>query len=290
MTYPISGLGYPNYFSAQATASANAQPWLNAETANSFGLATPPVYNLQMDVNSGYGSGMYGGGYGGYGMGMGFMMPRYSKAYLDYINMDYKDRLNYDHQYNQAARDFSFREGQSAKQFAALSDGQTGNISMACRSLQAAITDGDTDQVVREFERIVNALKATPIYDKLRAEGAHTPEQIDLQIRDTAFRQFQAATGQDLTEMISARCDGAVANGFFNTITFGNSQKYSKEEMISKLYGKNPPKATQALKVTGKVGGVLVGIGAGAAVGSLFGGPLIGGVIGGIIGGIGALC
>ncbi len=287
MTYPISGLGYPNYFSAQATASPAAQPWLMAETARDFGLATPPVYNLQMDVNSAYNTGMYGGGmYGGYG----FMMPRYSQAYLNYINMDYKDRLNYDHAYNQAAREFNHAESRSAKQFAALEDGETGNISMACRSLQAAITDGDTDQVVREFERIVNALKASPIYDKLIAEGARTPEQIDLQLRDTAFRQFQAATGQDLTEMISAKCDGAIANGFFNTITFGNGQKYSKEEMISKLYGKNPPKSTQALKVTGKVGGVLAAAGTGALVGSAFGGPLVGGVIGAIVGAIGACC
>lgn len=57
-----------------------------------------------MDVNSAYNTGIYGGGmYGGYG----FMMPRYSQAYLNYINMDYKDRLNYDHAYNQAAREFN---------------------------------------------------------------------------------------------------------------------------------------------------------------------------------------
>ncbi len=287
MTNPISGLGYPNYFSAQAAVSPAIQPWLMSETARDFGLATPPVYNLQMDINSAYAGGLYGGGmYGGYG----FMMPRYSKAYLDYINMDYKDRLHYDHEYNQAAREFNHAESRSAKQYAALEDGETGNISMACRSLQAAITDGDTDQVVREFERIVNALKASPIYDKLRAEGAYTPEQIELQLRDTAFRQFHAATGQDLTEMISSKCDGAIANGFFNTITFGNSQKYSKEEMISKLYGKNPPKSTDALKFTGKVGGVLAAAGAGALVGCAFGGPLIGGVIGAVVGVIGACC
>lgn len=294
MTMPIGGIGYPDYFSAQAFPSAAGQPWLNQQTADDFGFAQNPVYNLGMNYNAGYGyPGMGMGMGGGYGMGMGMgmgMMPRYSQSYIDYVNMDYKDRLSYDHDYNQAAREFNFKEGRNAKQYSALADGETGNISMTCRALNAAIVDGDTDQVVGQFRRIVNSLKASPIYDKLKAEGAYTDEEIDLQLKDTAFRQFQAATGQDLTQLIDANCDSSIANGFFRTISLGNSQHYSKEEMISKLYEKPLPHSTNVKKMAGKTAGVLTYIGAGAALGSLAGpiGTGVGAVVGGAMGLFGA--
>lgn len=282
MTLPISGLGYPNYGAMTAIPSANGQPWLNQQYMQDFGFAQNPVYDLNV-----------AGNFGGYGMGMGMgMMPRYSNAYLKYINMDYKDRLGYDHEYNQAAREFNFQEGRSAKQYAALADGETGNIAMTCRSLNAAIVDGDTDQVVREFNRIVNCLKTSPIYDKLKKDGSYSEEQIDWQLRETAFRQFQAATGQDLTQIIDQSCDSSIANGFFSTLSFGNSQHYSKEEMISKLYGKATPHTTAVKKAAGKAAGVMTYAATGALIGCAIPvvGPIAGGAIGAVAGIIGACC
>lgn len=287
MTIPSVGIGYPSYFQTQATPSAAAMPWLNQQFGNDFGLPQAPIYNLNMNANAGYGmGGGMGMGMGGYGMGM--MYPGYSKSYLNYINMDYKDRLAYDHEYNQSAREFNQKEGRASKQFAALEDGETGNTSLTCRSLQTAIADGDTDQVVREFDRIVGTLKTSPIYDKLKKEGAYTEDQIELQLRETAFRQFQAATGQDVTKMLEMNCDSSLENGFFNTLSFGHGQRYSKEEMISHLYGKPIPKSTQLQKTAGKAAGVMTYAAAGAVLGCVVGGPIGGAIVGGIIGLIGA--
>ncbi len=298
MTYGVNamGMGFPNYFSAQTYPSGAAKQWLNQQFMNNWGFATTPVYDLPMNVNMGYASGMtspyagsmnYGSGYG-LGYGGAFMMPRYSKAYLDYINMDYKDRLAYDYDYNQTARAYDHLESRNAKQYAALADGETGNISFMCRSLQNALAQGDTDQVTREFERLVASLKGSHIYDKLRAEGAHTEEQIDLCIRNAAFEQYMAATGRDLATDISQKCDGAIANGFFSTLTFGHGQKYSKEEMISKLYGKKPPQSTEIKKAVGKLGGVVAYAGAGALTLGWI--PVIGPLLGAGIGaGVGIL-
>lgn len=298
MTNGISAMGYPQNFYAQTYPTGQGQAYLNQQYANDYGFAQTPVYDLPMDVNMGYGFPGYGGGGGGmgmgYGMGMGMgMMPRYSQAYLNYINMDYKDRLAYDHQYNQDAREYNFLETRGAQQYSALQDGQTGNISMTCRALQNAIREGDTDQISAQFNRIVTSLKATPIYDKLKQEGAYTESEIDLQLRETAFRQFQAATGQDISEMVDADCDGNIANGFFNTLSFGNAQKNSKEEIISKLYGKEPPAKTQIEKAAGKTAGVLTYAATGTGIGFMIGGlvgAVAGGIVGTVMGVVGALC
>lgn len=292
----VNAMGMPGYFSAQTYPTGGGRDWLNQQFMNNWGFASTPVYDLPMDVNMGYGGGMtspYAGG-AGYGMGYGgaFMMPRYSKAYLDYINMDYKDRLVYDYDYNQTARQYNHLEGRNAKQYAALADGETGSISYTCRSLQNALAQGDTDQVSREFERIVAALKGSPIYDKLRADGAHTEEQIDLCLRNAAFEQYMAATGRDLAADVSQNCDGAIANGFFNTLTFGHGQKYSKEEMMSNLYGKKPPHSTEMKKAFGKLGGVTTFAAAGALAGLAIPvvGPLVGGAIGAVVGTVASFC
>ena len=116
----------------------------------------------------------------------------------------------------------------------------------------------------------------------------HTEEQIDLCIRNAAFEQYMAATGRDLATDISQKCDGAIANGFFSTLTFGHGQKYSKEEMISKLYGKKPPQSTEIKKAVGKLGGVVAYAGAGALTLGWI--PVIGPLLGAGIGaGVGIL-
>lgn len=291
----ISGFyGYPNPYQVMANPSGAALTELNSNFARDFGLNTPPVYNLPIDVNMGFGmpqmGGMAGGAYmnpymmNGMG-GMGGMMNPYrmmSPRYLEYMNMDYKERLAYDLDLRNAARENQYVEGKSAKNYAAANDGLVGAIKAGCNALQTVVIEGEADQIVNQFERIVGALKRSSLYERFKQEYQGDPVGLDMALRNAAFEQFQAATGQDLKAMIQENCDGAVSNGFWNTVTFGNSQSYSAEEIIARMEGSEPPKNVQRKKVMGKIGGVTATTLTGAAIGSII--PGIGTAIGAIVG------
>lgn len=289
--------GYPNQYTAIANPTGMAANQLAADYARDFGLGTSPVYNLPIDVSMGYG---YNAGMGMYpGMGMGmmglmnpYMMP--TKQYLEYLNMDFKDRLEYDQDLRNIARENAYTDGKSSKNYASATDGLTGSIREACNSLQTVIVEGESDQIVTQFERIVNALRNSPLYERLKSEFKDDPARLEMTLRNCAKEQFQAATGQDMKAMIQQHCDSELVNSFWNTISFGNAQNYSAEDVIAKIEGSYSPKSTSGKRIVGKVGGVLAGIGTGAvaglAVGAL-GGPIgwIGGaIVGGVAGLIGA--
>lgn len=289
----ISGFyGYPNQYQSVASPIGAGATDLNSQYAQDFGLGTSPVYNLPIDVNMGY---AYGGGMMP-GMGMGMMMPgmynpymMMSPKYIEYLNMDFKDRLAYDAELRDAARETQYGEGKSSKNYASATDGLTGSIREACNSLQTVIIEGESDQIPVQFEKIVNSLRHSPLYVRLQQEFKDDPVRLEATLRNCAKEQFQAATGQDLKAMIQENCDSSLANAFWNTLSFGNAQKYSAEEIISKIEGTQTPKSEKPKVIFGKAGGVLAAVGTGVAAGSIFGGPLIGGVIGGAVGLIGAL-
>lgn len=295
----ITGIyGYPNQYQTTVSPTGAGANQLDFEYARDFGLGTSPVYNLPINASMGYGynTGVYPG-MGMMGMGMmginPYMMP--TQQYLEYLNMDFKDRLNYDQELRQIARENSYTDGKSSKNYASATDGLTGSIREACNSLQTVIVEGESDQIVTQFERIVNSLRNSPLYTRLQEEFKDDPVRLEMTLRNCAKEQFQAATGQDLKAMIQQHCDSALANSFWNTVSFGNAQRYSAEDIIAKIEGSDTPKAVQGKKVVGKVAGVLAGIGSGAAAGAVigtFGGPIgwgVGAIVGGIAGLVGAI-
>lgn len=299
----ISGFyGYPNPYQVVANPTGAALTELNANFSREFGLSTPPIYNLPLDVNMGFGMPQMGGMAGGaymnpymmMNMGMGMMNPymMMSPTYRNYINMDYKDRLAYDLDLRNAARENQFQEGKAAKNYAAANDGLTGAIRSACNSLQTVVIEGESDQIVHQFERIVNTLRRSSLYERFKQEYKDDPIGLEMALRNAACEQYQAVTGQDLKAMIQQNCDSSVANGFWNTVTFGNSQKYSAEEIIAKMEGSEPPKSEKFKKTMGKIGGVTTAAGTGAVIGAVIGfgvpGAIVGSIVGGIVGLIGA--
>lgn len=290
----ISGFyGYPNPYqmSATATASGNGLTELNAGFYQHFGLGNVPVYDMSI---AGSMAGM-GNPYaiGGMGMGMYGMNQQYWPQYLKYMNMDYKDRLAYDYDLRNIAREQYYQEGKDAKNYASATDGLTGSIREACNALQTVVIEGESDQIVAQFERIVNTLRQSPLYTRLQQEFKDDPSMLELTLRNCAREQFHAVTGQDLKALIQQNCDGALGNAFWNTISFGNAQTYSAEDIIAKMEGSQTPKSTRTREVVGKVGGVTATTGTGAAIGACVGGPvgaIVGGIAGLIAGVIGANC
>ncbi len=280
-------VAYPTYFSAVPGNAGAAQQYLQNEFAKDFGIQTVPNYTLPMDYTMGYGSpymGTAGLMYpGGMGLGLGLYPGRgMSQAYLNYINMDYKDRLAYMHELEHAAMQQQFDTNRTSQQYAVLADGQVGAIMDACRSLQAVVVEGETDQIVQQFETVVSMLKATPLYDELQKQGYHTERALDRALRNCAYEQFKAATGQDLDKMISENCSGAFSNSFKNGMSFGGAQQFSKEELIARLHGYDAPNEIPTKKALGKTASVATYIAGGAAIGSI-GGP-VGALIGGVVG------
>lgn len=288
----ISGFyGYPNPYqmSATATASGNGLTELNAGFYQHFGLGNVPVYDMSI---AGSMAGM-GNPYAIGGMGMYGMNQQYWPQYLKYMNMDYKDRLAYDYDLRNIAREQYYQEGKDAKNYASATDGLTGSIREACNSLQTVVIEGESDQIVAQFERIVNTLRQSPLYTRLQQEFKDDPAMLELTLRNCAREQFHAVTGQDLKALIQQNCDGALGNAFWNTISFGNAQTYSAEDIIAKMEGSQTPKSTRTKEVVGKVGGVTATTGTGAAIGACVGGPvgaIVGGIAGLIAGVIGANC
>lgn len=290
----ISGFyGYPNPYqmSATATASGNGLTELNAGFYQHFGLGNVPVYDMSI---AGSMAGM-GNPYaiGGMGMGMYGMNQQYWPQYLKYMNMDYKDRLAYDYDLRNIAREQYYQEGKDAKNYASATDGLTGSIREACNALQTVVIEGESDQIVAQFERIVNTLRQSPLYTRLQQEFKDDPAMLELTLRNCAREQFHAVTGQDLKALIQQNCDSALGNAFWNTISFGNAQTYSAEDIIAKMEGSQTPKSTRTREVVGKVGGVTATTGTGAAIGACVGGPvgaIVGGIAGLIAGVIGANC
>lgn len=288
----ISGFyGYPNPYqmSAMATASGNGLTELNAGFYQHFGLGNVPVYDMSI---AGSMAGM-GNPYAIGGMGMYGMNQQYWPQYLKYMNMDYKDRLAYDYDLRNIAREQYYQEGKDAKNYASATDGLTGSIREACNALQTVVIEGESDQIVAQFERIVNTLRQSPLYTRLQQEFKDDPSMLELTLRNCAREQFHAVTGQDLKALIQQNCDGALGNAFWNTISFGNAQTYSAEDIIAKMEGSQTPKSTRTREVVGKVGGVTATTGTGAAIGACVGGPvgaIVGGIAGLIAGVIGANC
>ena len=279
---------YPNQFQVTANPTGAGLAQLNSDFARDFGLNTTPIYNLPIDVNMAFG-GMYGGGIGmGMGMyGMGMYNPymMMSPRYLEYLNMDFKERLAYDAQLRDAARETQYNEGKSSKNYASATDGLTGSIREACNSLQTVIIEGEADQIVTQFDRIVEALRNSPLYTRLQDEFKNDPTRLEMTLRNCAKEQFQAVTGQDLKAMIQQHCDSTLVNAFWNTISFGNAQNHSAEEVIAHIEGSEAPKSEGSKKAIGKVGGVTATTLAGAGVGSLIC-PGIGTVLGAGVGAI----
>ena len=291
----ISGYnGYPSQFQVIANPAGAGLANLNADFARDFGLNIPPVYNLPLNVNMGYNVGMAGapGVIGMPGMG-GMTCPYgYSQQYLKYMNMDYKDRLAYDLELRNLARENYYQEGKAAKNYASAADGLTGSIREACNTLQTVIIEGESDQIVTHFENLIDMLRRSPLYDRLQAEFKDDPVALEKTLRNCAREQFHAVTGQDLKAMIQQHCDGSIANAFWNTVTFGNSQTYSAEEITAKMEGSQPPRSEKTRKVVGKIGGVAATTATGMAIGAIGGpvGAVIGAGVGCVAGIIGSLC
>ena len=280
----ISSAGFYGYLNpyqmmATATASGNGLTDLNAGFYQQFGISNVPVYDMSINGSIAGMSNPYAMG----GMGMYGMNPQYWPQYLKYMNMDYKDRLAYDYELRNLAREQYYQEGKDAKNYASATDGLTGSIREACNALQTVVIEGESDQIVEQFERIVNTLRQSPLYTRLQQEFKDNPAMLEMTLRNCAKEQFHAVTGQDLKAMIQQNCDGTLANAFWNTITFGNAQKYSAGEVIAKMEGSEPPKSERTKAIAGKVGGVTATTGAGAALGFVVGGP-VGAVIGGAAG------
>ena len=285
--------GYPNPYQMMATATASGSGLtdLNAGFYQHFGLGNVPVYDMSISGAAGGMTNPYA--MGAMGMGMYGINPQYWPQYLKYMNMDYKDRLAYDYDLRNLAREQYYQEGKDAKNYASATDGLTGSIREACNSLQTVVIEGESDQIVEQFERIVNTLRQSPLYTRLQPEFKDNPAMLEMTLRNCAKEQFQAVTGQDLKAMIQQNCDGTLANSFWNTITFGNAQKYSSEEVIAKMEGSEPPKSEKTKSLAGKIGGATATTGTGAAIGFMVGGPigaLVGGAAGLIAGVIGANC
>lgn len=285
--------GYPNPYQMMATATASGSGLtdLNAGFYQHFGLGNVPVYDMSIRGAAGGMTNPYA--MGAMGMGMYGINPQYWPQYLKYMNMDYKDRLAYDYDLRNLAREQYYQEGKDAKNYASATDGLTGSIREACNSLQTVVIEGESDQIVEQFERIVNTLRQSPLYTRLQQEFKDNPAMLEMTLRNCAKEQFQAVTGQDLKAMIQQNCDGTLANSFWNTITFGNAQKYSSEEVIAKMEGSEPPKSEKTKSLAGKIGGTTATTGTGAAIGFMVGGPigaLVGGAAGLIAGVIGANC
>ena len=290
MTSAINGyMGYPTQFQVQANPTGAGATNLDAEFARDFGLNMAPIYNLPMDVSMGYGMGA-----GMYGMGGMYGMNPYmiNQQYLKYINMDYKDRLQYDADLRRTAAEIQYQSDKNTQNLAVASDGLTGSIREACNALQTVVVEGEADQIVRQFETIVDMLRRSPLYVKLQEEFKDDPVALEKTLRNCAKEQFQAATGQDLKAMIQQNCDSELSNSFWNTISFGNAQAYSAEEIIAKLEGTNSPKQIKGKKLVGKVGGVTATTATGAAIGCIAGpvGALVGAGIGCLVGILGANC
>lgn len=294
MTSAINGyMGYPSQFQVQANPTGAGAMNLNADFARDFGLNMAPIYNLPMDVSMGYGmgSGMYGmnGMYGMYGMNP-YMM---NQQYLKYINMDYKDRLRYDADLRKIAAEIQYESSKNTQNYAVATDGLTGSIREACNSLQTVVIEGQSDQIVRQFEGLVDMLRRSPLSIKLKEEFKDDPIVWEKTLRNYAKEQFQAATGQDLKALIQQHCDSELSNSFWDTISFGNAQTYSAEEIIAKLEGSEAPKHIKGKKIIGKVGGATATTALGAAVGTAFCpglGTLVGAGVGCIAGIFGATC
>lgn len=287
----VSGyMGYPNQFQVYANPTGAGLNSLNAEYAKDFGLYTPPVYNLPYDVSMGYGMG--GGAFGLAGMGMMNPYMGMNKQYLEYLNMDFKDRLQYDSDLRTQAAEIQYTESKTAKNYASATDGLTGSIREACNSLQTVVAEGETDQIVKQFDGIVDMLRRSPLYERLKQEFANDPIALEKTLRNCAREQYQAVTGQDLKAVIQQNCDSALTNSFWNTISFGNAQTYSAEEIIAKMEGTEPPRKVKTKQKIGQLGGATATTATGAAIGAIAGpvGALVGAGIGLVAGIIGANC
>ncbi len=294
----ISGItGFPNPYQVLANPTGAGLNNLDAGYARNFGLGLGDVYNLPLDVSMGFG-GVQGGGMMG-GMMMNPMMNpmmmqsmMMSPKYREYLNMDFKERLAYDTDLRNTAREYDFGENKTAMKYAIANDGLTAAINEACISLQTVVIEGESDQIVKQFEGIVEMIRNSSVYTRMKEEYKDHPEGLEKALRNFARYQFQAATGQDLKAMIQQNCDGATSNSFWNTVSFGNAQTYSSEDIIAKMEGSQTPKSVKTKKTVGKVGGALATAGAGAAVGAIFGpvGAVVGGVVGLVAGGAGAFC
>lgn len=254
---------------------------LQADYARDFGLGYAPVYNASVSGFANYGyPGMYGGMYNPY-------MP--SQQYLEYLNMTPKDRLAYDYELRDDAREFQYNDGKSSKRYAVANDGLTGAIRTTCKALQGAIIEGETDQIMEQFHRLKESIRNSTLYERLKEEFKDDPVGLEDTLSNCVMEQFMAATGQDLQTMIREHCDSSLEHAFWKTVTFGHYHAHSADDIISRMNGMQTPKSTNGKAIAGKVGGVLAGMGtgalAGAAIGA-FGGPIgwgIGAIAGGIV-------
>ena len=302
----ISGMyGYPNPFQVVANPTGAGATNLNADYAKDFGLGLGNVYNLPLDVTMGFGapgadcftSSAAGGMMNPYMMNPYMMMNPYvmqsmmmSPAYKDYLNLDFKDRLTYDADLRSSAREIDYNERKDAMRYAAAGDGLTAAINEACISLQTVIKEGESDQIMKQYEGLVNMIRNSAVYTRMKEEYKDDTAGLEKALSNFARYQFQAATGQDLKAMIQENCDSALANSFWNTVSFGNAQTYSSEDIIAKMEGSQTPKSVKTKKTVGKVGGVTATTATGAAVGCIAGpvGAMVGAGIGFVAGMIGS--
>ena len=135
-------------------------------------------------------------------------------------------------------------------------------------------------------------LRRSPLYERLKQEFKDDPIALEKTLRNCAREQYQAVTGQDLKAVIQQNCDSALTNSFWNTISFGNAQTYSAEEIIAKMEGTETPRKVKTKQKIGQLGGVTATTASGAAIGAIAGpvGALVGAGIGLVAGLIGANC
>lgn len=170
---------------------------------------------------------------------------------------------------------YQYDMSNTANSFGIKTNAQQISLTDQCNALAQVISDGQEDEIMKEFVELENTLKSQPQYAKCS----------DQEIKGLARQYFQAITGKSLTSAIEQNASGDFSTGFKKVFSMFGDDSVSKEDLISEINGTKLKRGAEETKIAGKVAGALTYAGVGAGIGAAvtLGNP-IGAVVGGIIG------
>lgn len=197
-------------------------------------------------------------------------------------------QLEFQNTYNLKAAELQVNQNKAMAGVNVQANGQNLAIQDQATTIASMITQGKNDQVIPQFNELVEMLRTKPEYLQLD----------DRELRATAKDYFKQVAGRPIEDMVNEHCAGGFGNAFVNTLSFGllGSQS-SKEDILANLTGTNKTNDDSVAKVAGStLGGATTGAAIGGVIGGFCGAGVfswatapIGAGIGAIVGGIAGL-
>lgn len=169
---------------------------------------------------------------------------------------------------------YQYDMGNTANSYMIKNNAQQVSLTDQCNALASVISDGQEDEIMKEFVELENTLKSQPQYAKCT----------DQEIKGIARQYFQAVTGKSLTSAIDQNASGDFATGFKKTFNLFGDDEVSKEDLLSEINGTKLKRGADATKTVGKIAGIATYAAAGAALGTFIPIPVVGNIIGGVAG------